>query len=60
MSDRYIQTQNGSKTPGLSEVDAFVGDRFSAIFLEVTDDSSLGYSCKRSNGSQQELNLLTH
>jgi hypothetical protein len=35
--DRHIQSINGSKTPGLSEVDAFVGDGFSAI---LTPDGS--------------------
>jgi hypothetical protein len=31
--DRHIQTINGSKTPGLSEVDAFIGDSFSAVLI---------------------------
>jgi Bacterial Ig domain/PKD domain len=35
--DNHIQTINGSKTPGLSEVEAFVGDNFSAI---LTPDGS--------------------
>jgi DNA/RNA endonuclease G (NUC1) len=35
--DSHIQTQNSSKTPGLSEVEAFIGDSFSAI---LTPDGS--------------------